>query len=129
MLQELEDVVGTFYRKSFHSFHQLVGRTVTESMKYIQAKRYSHITCFFLLKAFFSKRQIINKQFLKIYCQPFCLFYFRALFVSSCWPRQGLGTRESNIELLAAPGLGHERERVQYRVVGCARAWARESPI
>ena len=27
---------------------------------------------------------------------PFCLFYFRALLGSSCWPRQGLGTTESN---------------------------------
>ena len=28
---------------------------------------------------------------------PFCLFYFRALLGLSCWPRQGLGTTESNI--------------------------------
>ena len=27
---------------------------------------------------------------------PFCLFYFRALLGSSCWPRLGLGTTESN---------------------------------
>ena len=51
--------------------------------------------------------------------------YFRALFVSSGWPRQGLGTRESNI--------GNEWliifARFLFRVVGRARAWARESPI
>ncbi len=28
---------------------------------------------------------------------PFCLFNFRVLLGSSCWPRQGLGTTESNI--------------------------------
>jgi hypothetical protein len=61
----------------------------------------------------------------QIHCEPFCFFYFRALFGLSCWPRQGLGTRAR--AWAREPGPGHES---QSQGLGTrARAWVRESEI